>query len=380
MITLLYISIGIIAIIVLAVILIVLKTPKKKKDASVEYITALNYLIRGEKKKALEKLRESVRLNTNNIDAYIKIGDVLREDGDVDRAIKIHRGLTVRHNLNPGQKIDLLESLIKDYQAIERYDRAIIVCEKLLELTHNELWVHEIMLKLYEDSWDWEKASDMLKKIQKEKGEKNGQLLALYKVESGLKCIEEGKERDGRIKFREAIKLDKKCPPAYLYLSDSYIRENRYDDALTELKKFITLDPRLSYLGFARIKDILFHEGIFGEVENIFQDLLQKNPENESIRFSLADIYERKGEIERAIDLCNEELERNPESKQAKRYLAKFLARVGESDKALEYALDLIENLMETNEDQFTCNKCGFVSNEPKWRCPQCHEWNSFLN
>ena len=203
--------------------------------------------------------------------------------------------------------------------------------------------------------------------------------MALYKVESGLKLIEQGKERDGRIKFREAIKLDKKCSPAYLYLSDSYIRENRYKDALTELERFSTQVPQLSYLGFARIKDILFHEGIFGEVENIFESLLQKNPGVESIRFQLADIYERKGELGRAIDLCHEALEQNPDSQQAKRYLAKFLAQKGETEEAIQYALDLAENLMDQKEERFVCKNCGFISNKPKWRCPQCHEWNSFL-
>ncbi|UCE05965.1 MAG: tetratricopeptide repeat protein [bacterium] len=377
--TLMYTGIGIAVVIILAVIYFALRFPKKKRDATIEYTTALNYLIIGEKRKALEKLRESLRLNTSNIDAYIKIGDILREQGSVDRAIKIHRGLTVRSNLTSAQKIDILKSLIKDYQAIEKYDRAIFVCQKLLEMTHNEVWVREIMLKLYERSRDWDGAFDILKKIQKQKDEKNGKLLALYKVEAGLKCIEQGKERDGRIKFREAIKLDKKCSPAYLYLSDSYIRENRYNDALTELKKFSSEVPQLSYLGFARIKDILFHEGIFGEVEKIFESLLQDNPDNESIRFSLADIYERKGELSRAIDLCHEALERNLESQQAKRYLAKFLTLTGNKERALQYALDLIENLMDRDEEQFTCNKCGFVSQEPKWRCPQCHEWNSFL-
>jgi lipopolysaccharide biosynthesis regulator YciM len=377
--TLIYIGIGIAAVIFLAGIYYFLRTPKKTKDATIEYTTALNYLIIGEKKKALEKLREAVRLNTGNIDAYIKIGDVLRELGSADRAIKIHRGLIVRHNLTSGQKIDILESLIKDYEAAERYDRAIPVCEKLLEMTNDDVWVLEIMLKLHEGSRDWEKAFETLKKIQKARGKKDNALLALYKVESGLKCIEEGRERDGRIKFREAIKLDKKCPPAYLYLSDSYIRENRYEDALTELEKFSSQAPQLSYLGFNRIKDILFHKGSFGEVENIFESLLQNNPEIESIRFSLADVYERKGELRRAINLCNDALERNPESQQAKRYLAKFLAQTGKSDEALRYALDLIESLMEEKDAQLSCKKCGFVSNEPKWRCPQCHEWNSFL-
>lgn len=376
---LMYFGIGIIIIIAVAVIYFIKRPPKKSYDTTAEYTTALNYLIIGEKKKALEKLRESVRLNTGNIDAYIKIGDILRELGSVDRAVKIHRGLIFRRNLTSGQKIVILESIIKDYQAIEKYDRAIQVCQKLLKMTHDEVWVQEMLLQLYENSRDWEKAFDTLKKIQKAKGKKNAPLLALYKVEAGLKCIEEGRERDGRIKFREAIKLDKKCPPAYLYLSDSYIRENRYNDALTELEKFSTQAPQLSYLGFARIKEILFHEGMFGEVETIFESLLQNNPENESIRFSLADIYERKGELERAIGLCHEALDRNPESQQAKRYLARILARTRRSQEALEYALDLIENLMEKKEDQFVCKKCSFVVNEPKWRCPQCREWNSFL-
>ena len=147
---------------------------------------------------------------------------------------------------------------------------------------------------------------------------------------------------------------------------------------MTELERFCTQVPQLSYLGFARIKEILFHEGLFGEVENIFETLLQKNPGIESIRFSLADIYERKGEIDQAIDLCHEALEQNPESQHAKKYLAKFLAQKGKNEEALQYALDLVEILMDKKE-QFVCKKCGFVSTEPKWRCPQCHEWNTFF-
>ena len=373
-----YIIAGIAFIIILAVFYFIFKTPKQKRDATVEYTKALNYLIIGEKNKALEKLREAVRLDTSNIDAYIKIGDILREQGSADRAIKIHRGLTIRRELTSGQKITILERLIKDYQVAEKYDRAIQAGQKLLEITNHDAWAQEIMLRLHEGAGDWEKAFVTLKKIQKAKGQKDSQLLALYKVESGLRLIEEEKERDGRIKFREAIKLDKKCPPAYLYLSDSYIRENRYKDALTELERFCTQVPQLSYLGFARIKEILFHEGLFGEVENVFETLLQKNPGIESIRFSLADIYERKGEIDQAIDLCHEALEQNPESQHAKKYLAKFLAQKGKNEEALQYALDLVEILMDKKE-QFVCKKCGFVSTEPKWRCPQCHEWNTFF-
>ncbi|MCU0645946.1 MAG: tetratricopeptide repeat protein, partial [bacterium] len=253
-------------------------------------------------------------------------------------------------------------------------------CQKLFELTQNDLWTQEIMLQLYESSGDWDSAGDMLSRIQKLKGIKDRRLLALYKVQSGVKCVAEGKERDGRIKFREAIKHDKICPPAYLNLSDSYIRENRYDDALSELKKFISLAPHLSYLGFSRIKNILFHEGKFSEVEVIFKSLLQQNPEDESIRLSLVDILERKGQVDKAINLCNQILERNPDNHHAKRYLAQFMERIGKKEKALDHALRLIDDLMKKTVDRYTCKSCGYVSEEPAWHCPQCHKWNTFLN
>jgi lipopolysaccharide biosynthesis regulator YciM len=378
--TLTYIGVAFIMVILAMIIIYVIKTPKKKKDASNEYTTALNYLIVGENKKALEKFRESVKLNTGNIDAYIKIGDILREEGEADRAIKIHRGLMFRRTLTTAQKIDIYKSLIKDYQTCNKFDRAIQICQKLFELTQNDLWTQEIMLQLYESSGDWDSAGDMLSRIQKLKGIKDRRLLALYKVQSGLKCIAEGKERDGRIKFREAIKFDKICPPAYLNLSDSYIRENRYDDALSELKKFISLAPHLSYLGFSRIKNILFHEGKFSEVEVIFKSLLQQNPEDESIRLSLVDILERKGQVDKAINLCNQILERNPDNHHAKRYLAQFMERIGKKEKALDHALRLIDDLMKKTVDRYTCKSCGYVSEEPAWHCPQCHKWNTFLN
>lgn len=378
--TIILFGMGAVFVIIAVLVYLKLKSPQQAVDTSVVYTTALNYLILGERTKALEKLREAVRADTNNVDAYIKIGDILRDQGSVDRAIKIHRGLILRPTLTKGQKVNILESLIKDYQANKNYERAIQVCQKLLALTNNEVWAQELLLKLYEAAGDWDKAFETLKKIQKVRGKKANQILALYKVEAGLKLIQEGKERDGRIKFREAIKLDKKCPPAYLYLSDSYIRENRPEDALAELEKFSTVAPQLSYLGFSRIKEILFREGMFSEAEHIFESLLTRNPDVEPIRFALADIYERKGEIDKALNLCYEANDRNPKSRQAKRYLAKLLAKTGRRQEAFQHAIELIDEMMAEKEQLFTCKNCKFTSSEPKWHCPNCHQWNTFID
>jgi len=48
-----------------------------------------------------------------------------------------------------------------------------------------------------------------------------------------------------------------------------------------------------------------------------------------------------------------------------------------EIDKAKEMVETLFEILPAKVED-FVCEKCGYKSPEPLWRCPGCEEWNSF--
>lgn len=375
----LIIGIVLLAVIIFGVLIYLLKSPKKKKDVTSNYYTAaLNYLLSGEKQKAFEKLRETVRYDTSNIDAYIKIGDLLRERGEVERATKIHRGLLVRNALKTLERIEILKSLVQDYDAAKEYDKAIDTCRDLLELTKNELWVQEVQLKLFEKKEDWEKAFETRKRLLHRQGKNNDGILALYKVETGLKLTKESKEHDGRVKFREAIKVDKSCASAYLSLSDSYIRENRLADALSVLKRFIKYVPNLSYLSFDRIKEILFQEGNFGEVESIFNSLLETNPEIDSIRFALADIYARKGNLTKAIELCKDELDRKPDSKLARQYLVQYYAKRNDQKNALNLALELIDDYL-NEERQFTCHYCGHTANQPYWHCPQCYEWNSYL-
>ncbi|MDZ7260796.1 MAG: tetratricopeptide repeat protein [candidate division KSB1 bacterium] len=350
------------------------------KDTSIDdYIEGLNQLIAGNKETALEKLKETVRKDTNNINAYIKIGDIYRELGRPDRAVRIHRELTIRRDLNPEQRLEILKSLLLDFQVAKRYDRALLMAEKILEIDKKNLWAHQMQLKLYEEKQDWDKAFEVLRWLLDARDEKNERLLALYKVQAGLRLVEEGREREGRIKFREAMKLDETCAPAYLYLGDSYIRENRTKDALEVLRLFIKKVPRFSFLAFDRMKDVLFEVGSFGELETIYETLLHQHPDVENVRFALAEIYEKKGEINRAIALCEQVLETEPNSKVARLHLVKYYYKSGQQSRAMNKALRLIDELL-SERNTFHCKVCGWENKQPFWHCPQCHQWDTCFN
>ncbi|MFQ5824605.1 MAG: tetratricopeptide repeat protein [bacterium] len=366
-------------IVALGLIYLFQKRPASRLDeAAIDYTEGLNLLLLGKQKSALKKFKNAVTKNSNNIEAYLKIGDILRDMEQVERAINVHKYLTVRSGLTLHQHQEILKSLAKDYQAAKEFDKALGVINKIIEEDKKNLWAHEMKLQLYEKKEEWDKAFLAYKELKKLKAEfKNGRL-ALYKVQEGLQLIDHGKDKEAQNRFRDAMKIDPKSPPAYIYLADSYKRENRKSDALKILKHFIEKVPEHSYLAFERIKELLYEGGVYGEIENIYMEIIDSQPDNITARLALSEIYEKKGELEKAINTCLEVLEKDPLNKTAKQYLVKLYHESGNDVEAVKQALALIEESLNKKE-KFRCELCGYKSEEPFWRCPVCFEWETFV-
>src|SRR2546428_3989042 len=75
----------------------------ERPDLDTPYQYGLAALLRGEKEEALDAFTETVRIDTDNVDAYIHLGNLLREMGEPARALHIHRELTVRARQTPSQ-------------------------------------------------------------------------------------------------------------------------------------------------------------------------------------------------------------------------------------------------------------------------------------
>jgi len=354
------------------------RTREKRKVTSDEYTESLRLILLGEKKQALEKLRLAAIKNTNNIDAYIRIGDILRENGKVENAIKVHRQLVVRKGLSNQERVQVYKCLIKDFEVAKRYEEGLKHIEKILQIDKKNDWALKKRLKFYELLGQWQKAFESQKQILKLNREKNNKLLALYKTQKGLALVKEGNEKDGRIAYREALKLDETCVPAYLYLGDSYVSENRRADALTQLTTLTQKIPERAHLAFDRLRQLLFDMGNFSQLETIYQTIQTKNPDNSEVYLALAKLYEKKGDFREALELSLQSLEKQPDSIEARARIVKYYYRLGQKDKAIEHALSWFEQL-DTEKNRFICGQCGYKSSEPLWYCPNCKNWDTFV-
>ncbi|NOY78179.1 MAG: tetratricopeptide repeat protein [Calditrichaeota bacterium] len=351
----------------------------KKRPVIDPYVQGLNALVEGDLDRAADYFRTSAQKDSENIDAYLKLGDIFRKQGYPDRATKIHRELLVRRNLNPSVQLQILRSLVQDYRESKRYDQALKRLDEILQHIPKDEWALSYKVELFEEMGEWDKAFRTLNVLAKSKrmSEDVSQKLALYRVEEARQLFSQGHEKSGRIKLREALKIDKKCVPAYLYLGDSYMRENRADDALKTWKNFVEEVPEYSHLVFSRLRELLFRMGKFSEIESILTDLLHKHPENYNVYYALIHLYENKGQYLEAINLCDQILEGKPDDTDANLLKIRLLARLKDFHKLETEVISFTEKIMHPKEE-YVCSSCGYRSGEPLWHCPKCGGWNTF--
>lgn len=315
-----------------------------EEEAANDYADGLNYLLNGDKENALKKLRRAVSKNSQNIDAYLKIGDILRDLGQVERAINVHKYLTVRPGLSFKTRQDILQSLTSDYIAAQEYDKALGVVQKVLSEDRHAAWAHQMKLKIFEHKQDWTKAFQTYKDSKKYLPDFDTNVLADYKVKEGLQFLEENRDKEAQACFKEAIKIAPENASAYIHLADSYVREDRKRDALKILKDFVTRNPANSFVAFERIKELMYEGGVYGEIEHLYEDIIRRQPDNVSVLLALAENYEKKGELDKAIQTSLNVLERDSGNRSAKKYLVRLYHKTGDKDEALKYALELIDN------------------------------------
>ena len=94
------------------------RRPKPSKNTDSLYTDALNAMVRGDSNGAMRLLRDVVRQDTNHLDAYLQLGDILREEGNPQQAIKVHHSLTVRPGLSESLRMHIHKSLAQDYIAV----------------------------------------------------------------------------------------------------------------------------------------------------------------------------------------------------------------------------------------------------------------------
>jgi lipopolysaccharide biosynthesis regulator YciM len=341
------------------------------------YAEGLRAVLEGDRLRASQKLRESVSIDSSNVDAYLRLGTLAAEMGDLPRAIKIHRALTFRADLTQTQKTEVYRSLAHDYLKSGDSSRALEAIEHVISLNKKDRWAVERKMELQAASQDWGGAFESAERLLASGGTVPQRKLAVLKTQEGLRLTRERKERDGRVQFREAIKYDPTLPAPYLYWGDSYIREGRTEDAVKIWKRLLEVGPERAHLAFDRLETHLFDLGRFSEIEQIYRSLTRSNTHTVHAYAALARFLEKRGDRGEAVSVLMEGLSQNSDSLWLRRRLIQIYADMRDMDRVMSLTRDILARVMHENYE-YKCENCGNVSAEPLWLCPKCNQLDSY--
>jgi lipopolysaccharide biosynthesis regulator YciM len=269
------------------------------------YVQALEAIAKHDFDTAVVRLRESIRARPSSFDPYLLLGDVLRDRGDVDRSIRLHRELSLRPGLDRKKKFAVLMSLARDQIRLGRYDAAVETCRRVLAIEKKDRSAFELLVSAYEGRKMWDEAVETAGKLARFYDEDEKSFMAQY---LSLVAKEEMVvDRDAaKKKLKRALSLDNSCELARLTMGDIYFDEKKYSKAIEIWSGLLKLRPGSIEALSGRLETAYFEGGHFGDMTDVYEDLSHDLPSNPAVLIGLSRMYHRRGETDAALRLAVE--------------------------------------------------------------------------
>jgi lipopolysaccharide biosynthesis regulator YciM len=333
----------------------------RNKNYNDSYLKGLEAIIEGKNEKAIRLFREVIEKDPSNIESYLYTGNLLREKGEVSKAIKIHKNLLVNPLLTHEQKNRLKESLAEDYLRNKDWTKALPVLETLYNKNPKNLILSSKLMELYEQLEKWDKALNIAKRIFDNKK------LANYATYLAAKVSKNDTKKASRF-----ISIGEKGDISYAYYLHGKILISEGDEStgLEYIKKSLSLDPDKAFLYLPLLEEYMFEEGQFSVLEPYLKSKFEENPNNICILNSYVSILKKRGELEKASEILEESI-KNFDLNDYKVLLTMTIISNEIDGNMVSKYLTKIKNKIDKNK-LYKCSECNNETQEFDWKCPNC--------
>lgn len=344
------------------------------------YMLGLTFLVQGDVDEAIDALTQASHTDVDALELQLILGNLLREKGQVARAITIHQSLLQRPRLTQIEHAYILLCLGLDYRHAGFIDRAIEALTQVRALDPNNRHALLHLQKLYEEQHQWADAlrtREALASLTPDSAAST-EIAGFLRNEIGRETRAAGDLPGAMRAFSSAIDTDARTAPAYLNLGD--VREQQGDiaGAIEAWEALARAVPSRAALVTERLErgfDALGQPTRFAEY---CRRVIAGHPQDWRTRLALARHVAASGSPDDAFALLLDALPHNPHGLVIHQEIWRLLL-----------AMDLRRALVEqyvglTREavfylDPHICVRCQYRSTELLWQCPQCHEWNTFV-
>lgn len=335
-----------------------------------DYYQGLNFLLGDKPELGVDRFIEAMEVSDSTIDVHLAMAGVVRRRGELDKAIRIHQNLLASPVLSNANKQLVEMELARDYHAGGLWDRA----EKLLEqIVHRkgaqEMPALELLLDLYEQEREWQRAIDVSAKLVKSSAEIRVRVCHFY-CELAELALAASDTRRAAALARKAVSLAPNEARGHWLLARLELALHHHRKVLRHIQRATELAPELvaEYLEVYRSAcDATQNDD---EYERFLRHSLQLYPDAGVLR-ELIDFRRRNG---REIDVEElvEEISRAPSFAHLP-----LLMELGERQPDALDVRTQVTNIVKSQAG-YQCANCGFTSPHVQWHCPGCRAWGTY--
>jgi len=341
--------------------------PSVQEDARISpLLRGINYLLSDEPDRALRELVQVARLRTETAEVYLALGGMFRARGEYGRAVRIHQNLLVRPDLPESLHMQAQLALAQDFQAGGLLDRALVQYDKVLDRQPDHVQALEACLRIREQSSEWEKAEELLTRLDRVRGTSSSLHRAYLLAEMAREYNEQGQQQLALQVAERAIRTDAGCAAAHVLLTEMHLACQDEAAALASMRSLRDAAPQHLPL---LVPLLLAACDTYRKKGKSF--LLEYWKEKKDEAFALAwleAVHDAQGRASASRLLAT--LDFAPSSLRA---CLRVEAVAGKDDAPLT----AFARQWRKTVRNYYCAGCGVEVVEMRWQCPGCHEWGS---
>ena len=323
---------------------------RRKARESPHYILGLNFLVSNQLDLAIEELTKAAKLHPDTLDIHLILGNLYREKGQVSKAIQVHQSLLQRPRLTRLQHAYVLFSLGLDFKRGGFVDRAFEAFSEVVKLDSGNRYALLNLEKLHEEQHQWREAQVLRQRMDEAAADPEGPedqaIVAFLENELGLQAMR----------------------------GDALEQATRHFETTIDLNR----PPERSYLAFGRLEAAYSDNGTPARFLELCQRLIDANPQDWRARLAIGQYHASHGELSKALDLLFESLVHNPHALAIHQAIWRTLIKLDFNQNLVRRYVGLTHDAV-FYLDPHVCMRCRYRSTELLWQCPQCHEWNTFI-
>ncbi len=364
------------------------KLSKKYRNSIFEaqsriFLNATQYLIEGNKDLAIKEFLNAVDLNRETMDTYFALGGLFRSNGEIEKAISIHRSLIARESISESTRLQALKELALDFDKGGFIDKAIETYKDVLKINRDQQDVIQALCRIFEDIEDWDQAYNYRIMLSKVGQENQSETISHILVQKAKFLFDKGQFKACAEELEDAFRFAPSVSAKILRLR-LYLVLGKMEDANGLLLELLKEHPMYATFIFVSLDQFNIKLPQATEYKERLQQLktyflgltdidLLSAPSVILSKIRLLKDLQRTGD---AFNLLDEWMKNHGQSDVLKIEYIKILIEVGKVEEALLHTKSLLNNLNNSLTRHF-CSQCGYNSDEIFWRCPQCHNWET---